>query len=274
MTTRFLTITYGAVSYLVFLVAFLYAIGFVAGVGVPRSVDHGIAAPLGQAITVNLLLLSLFAVQHSVMARPGFKRWWTRFVPPPVERSTYVLLASSVLFLLYWQWRTMPAVMWQVTSPTAQYALWALSWLGWAIVLAATFMINHFELFGLRQVYLAWREKPHADTGFRTPLLYRLVRHPLMLGFIIAFWATPTMTAGHLLFAIATTGYILIALQLEERDLVAALGSQYREYRRRVPMLLPWPRRHKVTGISRRVPSSTPTDDARSQRSETSRLST
>jgi protein-S-isoprenylcysteine O-methyltransferase Ste14 len=274
MTTRLLTITYGAVSYLVFLAAFLYAVGFVAGVGVPRSVDHGITAPLGQAITVNLLLLGLFAVQHSVMARPGFKRWWTRIVPPPVERSTYVLLASSVLFLLYWQWRTMPAVVWQVTSAAAQYALWALFWLGWAIVLAATFMINHFELFGLRQVYLAWREKPHTDTGFRTPLLYRLVRHPLMLGFIVAFWATPTMTAGHLLFAIGTTGYILIALQLEERDLVAALGSHYREYRRRVPMLLPWPRRNKSTGISRRVPSSTPTDDARNQRPEPSGLPT
>lgn len=249
MTTRLLPLGYGAVSYLAFLAAFLYAIGFVGGIGVPRSVDRGIAAPTGQAITVNLVLLGLFAAQHSVMARPGFKRWWTRIVPPPVERATFVLLTSSVLFLLYWQWRTMPALVWQVTSPAAQYALWALFWLGWATVLAATFMINHFELFGLRQVYLAWRQRPHTDSGFRTPLLYRLVRHPLMLGFIVAFWATPTMTAGHLLFAIGTTGYILIALQLEERDLIAALGSQYREYRRRVPMLLPLPR---VTNVPRR----------------------
>jgi protein-S-isoprenylcysteine O-methyltransferase Ste14 len=243
---RLLVITYGALSYLIFLAAFLYAIGFVGNIAVPRSVDHGIAAPIGQAVVVNVLLLGLFAVQHSVMARAAFKRWWTRFVPQPVERSTYVLLASLVLFLLYWQWRTMPAVVWQVTSPPGRRALWALFWLGWATVLAATFMINHFDLFGLRQVYLAWRGKPYTEIGFRTPLLYRLVRHPLMLGFIIAFWATPTMTAGHLLFAIGTTGYILLAVQLEERDLVAALGDPYHEYRRQVSMLLPTPRRRRA----------------------------
>ena len=243
---RLLTVTYGALSYLMFLVAFLYVIGFVGNFVVPRSVDHGVAAPLGQAVVVNVLLLGLFAVQHSVMARPAFKRWWTRFVPQPVERSTYVLLASLVLFVLYWQWRAMPAVIWQVTSPAQRQALWALFWLGWVIALAATFMVNHFDLFGLRQVCLAWRGKPYTEIGFRAPLLYRLVRHPLMLGLIIGFWTTPTMTAGHLLFAIGTTGYILLAVQLEERDLVAALGDQYHDYRREVSMLLPTPRRGRT----------------------------
>jgi methanethiol S-methyltransferase len=237
---RYLTIGYGAVSYVAFLVAFVYAIGFVGNFVVPRTVDVGVSAPIGEAVVVNLLLLGLFAVQHSVMARPGFKRWWTRFVPRSIERSTFVLLASSVLFLLYWQWRTLPAVVWDVTSPAGRLALHALFWLGWAIVLAATFMINHFDLFGLRQVYLAWRGQPYTDLEFHTTLLYRLVRHPIMLGFIIAFWATPTMTAGHLLFAIVTTAYILVALQLEEHDVVAGLGDRYREYRRRVPMLVPW----------------------------------
>jgi methanethiol S-methyltransferase len=242
---RLLTISYGVASYVIFLVAFLYAIGFVGNIWVPRSIDAGIAAPIGEAVAVNVLLLGLFAVQHSVMARPVFKRWWTRFVPQPIERSTYVLLASLVLLLLYWQWRTMPAVIWDMTSPVGRLGLQVLFWLGWATVLAATFMINHFDLFGLRQVYLAWCGKPHSHIGFRNPLLYRLVRHPIMLGFIIAFWATPTMTAGHLLFATMTTAYILIALQLEEHDLVAALGNQYREYRHRVPMLLPWPHRRR-----------------------------
>jgi methanethiol S-methyltransferase len=244
---RFLTIGYGGAAYALFLAAFLYLIGFVSNLVVPRSIDHGLPAPIGQAVLVNALLVGAFGVQHSVMARPAFKRWWTRIVPSPIERSTYVVLSSAVLVLLYWQWRTMPAVIWDVRQPAARLALWALFWLGWAIALAATFMVSHFDLFGLRQVYLAWRGKPYTHIGFHARLLYRLVRHPLMLGFLIAFWAAPTLTAGHLLFSVAMTGYILIATQLEERDLVAALGDEYRDYRREVPRLVPLrrpPRRH------------------------------
>lgn len=239
--SRLFTLGYGAASYLAFLAAFLYTVGFVGNIAVPRSIDHGVTASVGEAVVVNVLLLGLFAMQHSVMARPSFKRWWTRFVPCSIERSTFVLATSLVLFLLFWQWRTMPAVIWDVTWWPGRLGLQVLFWLGWATVLAATFMIDHFDLFGVRQVYVAWRGQPYTDMGFRSPMLYRLVRHPIMLGFIVAFWATPRMTAGHLLFAIATTGYILIALQLEERDLVAVLGDQYRDYRDRVPMLFPWP---------------------------------
>jgi protein-S-isoprenylcysteine O-methyltransferase Ste14 len=242
--TRLLTIGYGAVCYVAFLAAFLYAIGFVGNIVVPRSIDHGIDAPLAEALAVNALLLGLFAVQHSVMARPAFKRWWTRLVPNTIERSTYVLLSSLALILLFWQWRTMPAVIWDVTWRPARVALSFLYGLGWVTVLLSTFMISHFDLFGLRQVYLAWREKPYTDLEFRISLLYRVVRHPLMLGFIAAFWATPTMTAGHLLFAAATTAYILIAIQLEEHDLNAVLGDRYRDYRSRVPMLIPGLHRH------------------------------
>ncbi len=236
---RLLTIAYGAICYLVFLAAFLYAIGFVGNFVVPHSIDHGIAASLTEAIVVNVLLLGLFAVQHSVMARPAFKRRWTRLVPKAIERSTYVLLSSLALFLLFWQWRTMPTVFWNVAWPPGRAGLWTLFALGWATVLASTFMINHLDLFGLRQVYLAGRGASYTGVDFRTPLLYRVVRHPIMLGFLVAFWATPTMTAGHLLFAGATTSYILVALQFEEHDLAAELGDQYREYRRHVPMLIP-----------------------------------
>ena len=239
---RYLTIGYGGAAYALFLVVFLYLVGFVGGILVPRTVDHGIAAPIGQAVVVNTALVALFGVQHSVMARPGFKRWWTRFVPASIERSTYVWLSNAVLVLLYWQWRTMPAVIWHVQLPAGRLVVWVLFWLGWATALTSTFLINHFDLFGLRQVYLAAREKPYTNLDFRTRSLYRLVRHPLMLGFLIAFWSAPTMTAGHLLFAVGMTSYILIAVQMEERDLVAALGDQYRDYRRDVPMLLPRPR--------------------------------
>jgi protein-S-isoprenylcysteine O-methyltransferase Ste14 len=242
---RYFAIAYGAISYVFFLVVFVYAIGFVGGL-TPRSVDDAIAAPTAQAVAVDVALLALFAVQHSVMARPAFKRWWTRYVPQPVERSTYVFFASSVLALLLWQWRELPAVVWDVTWQPARLTIWALFWLGWAIVLASTFMINHFELFGLRQVFAVWRSRPQAETGFRTTLFYRVVRHPLNLGFIIAFWAAPTMTAGHLVFAGVTTAWILLAMQLEEHDLTAALGASYVAYRKRVPMLVPGLRKRRT----------------------------
>lgn len=237
--TRWLVIGYSAVCYLVFLASFGYAIAFVLGLGVPRTVDHGVAAPPIEAALINLGLLSAFAVQHSVMARPAFKRWWTRIVAVPIERSTYVLAASLLLGLLCWQWRTLEGTVWHVGNPTVRALVWGLAVAGWLIVLASTFMIDHFELFGLRQGFDAWRGRRRDRTGFRTTLFYRVVRHPLMLGFLIAFWAAPTMTAGHLLFASATTGYILVAVRLEEHDLTAALGEQYCQYRRDVPMLVP-----------------------------------
>jgi protein-S-isoprenylcysteine O-methyltransferase Ste14 len=242
---RYFAITYGAISYALFLAVFVYAIGFVGGL-TPRSVDNAIAAPVGQAAAVDVVLLTLFAVQHSVMARPAFKRWWTRYVPKPIERSTYVLFASLILALVFWQWRTIPAVVWDVEWQQARLAAWTLFWLGWGVVLASTFMISHFELFGLRQVFAVWRSLPQAETGFRTTLFYRVVRHPLNLGFIVAFWAAPTMTAGHLLFAAMTTGWILLAMQLEERDLLAALGARYAAYRETVPMLVPGLRKRRT----------------------------
>jgi protein-S-isoprenylcysteine O-methyltransferase Ste14 len=228
---------------LVFLLSFLYAICFVADVLVPRTIDHGPAAPAATALVINMLLLGLFAVQHSVMARPGFKRWLTGWLPEPMERSTYVLVSSLVLLLLFWQWRPLAAVIWDVPAPWAYWLLYALSALGWLIVLTGTFAIDHFDLFGLRQAwYGAWGREVQ-PARFVERYYYRLIRHPLMLGFIIAFWATPRMSAGHLLFALATTGYILVAVKfLEERDLVAAHGDAYRDYQRRVPMLCPWPR--------------------------------
>jgi protein-S-isoprenylcysteine O-methyltransferase Ste14 len=236
---RFLALSYGAVSYLLFLVVFVYAILFVGDLVVPRTIDDAIAAPVGQAVAVDVVLLALFALQHSVMARPAFKTWWTRIVPQPVERSTYVLFSSLVLALLLWQWRSLPTVVWDISSTPARIVVWALFWLGWGVVLASTFMISHFELFGLRQVFALWRGQPQHQTGFRTTLFYRVVRHPLNLGFLIAFWAAPTMTVGRLLFAVATTAWILLAMKLEERDLVAIIGPEYAEYRRRVPMIIP-----------------------------------
>lgn len=240
---RLLALVYGTACYAVFLLTFLYAIGFVAGVGVPKHIDNGTVAPFATALAIDLALLGLFAVQHSGMARPGFKRWWTGFVPAPVERSTYVLLSSLALILLFWLWRPLPQIMWQVEHEAARLALYGLSALGWLLVLTGTFLINHFDLFGLRQTWLYYRGREAGEQPFVVRAFYRIVRHPLMLGFLVAFWSTPTMTLGHLLFALATTGYILVAVKyLEERDLVAAFGDDYRAYQQRVPMLLPWPR--------------------------------
>jgi protein-S-isoprenylcysteine O-methyltransferase Ste14 len=247
MLSRIAALAYGAVAYALFLFTFLYAIGFVAGALVPKHIDSGAAVATGSALMVNLALLALFALQHSGMARPAFKRWWTRLVPASIERSTYVLLSSLILLLLFWQWRPLPMAIWQVDSGAARLALYALSGVGWLLVLTGSFLINHFELFGLKQAWHHGRSAPATgEQPFVTRAFYRIVRHPLMLGFLIAFWATPTMTAGHLLFALATTGYILIAVKyLEERDLVAAFGDTYRDYQRQVPMLLPVPGRSR-----------------------------
>jgi protein-S-isoprenylcysteine O-methyltransferase Ste14 len=232
-------LVYGLVSYAVFLVAFLYAIGFVGGIVVPKAIDDGAAVPVQEAVIVNVLLLGVFAIQHSLMARPEFKRWWTKFVPKPIERSTFVLFASLALLLLYWQWRPITTPVWTLENSVGRLILHGLYLVGWLIVFLGTFMINHFDLFGLRQVYLNLKKGHYEELGFRTPFFYRFLRHPIMLGFIIAFWATPNMTIGHLMFAAATTIYILIAIQLEERDLTRHFGDQYREYRQKTPMLIP-----------------------------------
>jgi protein-S-isoprenylcysteine O-methyltransferase Ste14 len=237
---RIIAFLYGLLAYGVFFASFLYAIGFVEGMVVPTTIDSGIVAPASEAIIVNILLLSLFAVQHSVMARPQFKTWWTQYVPASVERSTYVLLASLALALLLWQWRPIPAVVWHVANPGIATAITVLSLVGWLIVLISTFLINHFELFGLHQVINNLTGRPMPAPSFKTPLLYKVVRHPIYVGFIIAFWAAPTMTAGHLLFAAVTTAYILVGALLEEHDLVAMFGDDYRNYRKRVSMLIPW----------------------------------
>lgn len=230
---------YGVICYGIFFATFAYAIGFVGNLVVPRSIDSGAAGAFWPSLLVDLGLLSLFALQHSGMARPGFKRWWTRFVPKPVERSTYVLFASLSLVLLFGLWQPLPHPVWHVTQAPGRLVLWTFFGLGWGLVLAGTFMISHAHLFGVKQVYQHWRGREPVEPGFQTPGLYRHVRHPIMAGFLIAFWATPSMTVGHLVYALATTGYILIALQLEERDLIRAFGAAYEAYRRRVPRFIP-----------------------------------
>jgi protein-S-isoprenylcysteine O-methyltransferase Ste14 len=238
MFARLLILSYAIVSYAVFLVSSLYAIGFVGNYVVPKSIDAGGRSNLSEAVAVNLLLLGMFAIQHSIMARPAFKQWWARLLPVACQRSTYVLLSSLILLLLFWQWRPIPIQVWQIGGIAAWLPI-GVYWLGWLIAFASTYMIDHFDLFGLRQALFALRGGENPGQSFRTPLLYKIVRHPLMLGFLLAFWATPEMTAGHLLFAIATTAYILVALQFEERDLIAEFGASYLQYRARVPMLLP-----------------------------------
>jgi protein-S-isoprenylcysteine O-methyltransferase Ste14 len=238
--TRFIGFVYGILSYIVFFITFLYAIGFVAGLVVPKTIDTGTIEPATQAIVIDLLLMTLFAIQHSVMARRSFKQWWTQYVPASIERSTYVLFASIVLLLLFWQWRPIPAPVWQILQPQLAMAVITLSFIGWLIVLTSTFLINHFELFGLHQVTSSLAGRPAPTPRFRTPLYYQFVRHPIYLGFIIAFWATPVMTIGHLLFAAVTTAYIVVGASLEERDLIESFGDDYRRYKSRVAMLVPW----------------------------------
>lgn len=236
-----LAVVYGISSYSVFVFTLLYAVGFVGNLVVPKSIDSGAPGPLVESVVINVLLLGLFAVQHSVMARPGFKRWWTRLVPHSIERSTYVLFASLALLALYVHWRSILAPVWTMHDPIAVAILNGIFWFGWALLLLSTCLLSHFELFGLRQVFARMLGKEMPAARFHTPSLYRHVRHPIYLSFLLAFWATPSMTAGHLLFSLATKGYILIAIQLEERDLIRLFGDQYRLYRQRVAMLVPLP---------------------------------
>jgi methanethiol S-methyltransferase len=249
-----LFLLYGIIAYVIFFGTFCYAVGFVSSIGVPKHIDSEPQSSLGMAILINAGLLSLFALQHSIMARPAFKRWWTQFIPESIERSTYVLLASLCLILLFLKWEPMGIIVWQVESEGIQFLLQFFCLMGFGIVLVSTFLINHFDLFGLRQVWLQFMDVKYQSLPFRTPFFYKYVRHPLYLGFMIAFWATPTMTAAHLIFAIMTTGYMLTAIQFEENDLIKHFGIRYRDYKRSAPMLIPFtkfPKRKKQPAISR-----------------------
>lgn len=253
MFKRIAFFAYGTLSYLIFFATFLYAIGFIGNFGVPRTLDGTPSGPLAVAFAIDVGLLTLFAVQHSVMARKWFKDWWTRVVPRPLERSTYVLFSSLALILLFWQWRPLGGVVWSIEDPVGRMVVRGLFAFGWALILVSTFLINHFDLFGLRQVWLNLLGRPYTRLQFGTPGPYRLVRHPLYVGWLFAFWCTPTMTLAHLLFSVATTGYILIAIQLEERDLVREHGDTYKAYRRSVPMLIPFIRRRRSLDSVERV---------------------
>ena len=256
MFGRAIAFLYGLVCYLILFVTLLYAIAFVGNLLVSKSVDTGLPVPLTEALIIDTLLLSLFAIQHSVMARQWFKRAWTKIVPKPVERSTYVLLASLVLLLLFWQWHPMTTVIWDVQNPLGRIFLQALFWIGWGQVFISTALVDHLGLFGLRQVHRYLKRQPEEAPPFKTPGLYKVVRHPLYLGFIIAFWSTPHMTLGHLLFALSMTAYILIGVHYEERDLVRIFGSTYQAYRQRVPMLLPVPGRIGREEVSMEIGST------------------
>jgi protein-S-isoprenylcysteine O-methyltransferase Ste14 len=239
MLKRISFFAYGTLSYVIFLGTFLYAVGFIGGFGVPRTLDGPATGPLGISLAIDVALLTVFAVQHSVMARKWFKIWWTRIVPKPIERSTYVLFSSVALILLFALWRPLGGVIWSVEDPTGRFVLRSLFAFGWGLVLFSTFLINHFDLFGLRQVWRYLLGQPESGLRFTTPGPYKLVRHPLYVGWLFAFWMTPVMTTAHLLFSIATTAYILLAIRFEERDLVREHGETYEEYRRSVPMLIP-----------------------------------
>ena len=238
---RFLFFLYGTICYIIFFGTFLYAIGFVGNFIVPKAMDTGSGTPLAGALLINILLLGVFAVQHSVMARKGFKEKWTKIVPATIERSTYVLASSLALILLFWQWRPMGSVIWDVSNSTLGTVLMAISLVGWLFVLISTFLIGHFELFGLKQVFLNLKGKALSNCAFKKPAFYKVVRHPIYFGFTVAFWATPIMTAAHLLFAVGTLGYVLIGIFLEEKDLVSMYGSEYEEYKSQVSMLVPMP---------------------------------
>ena len=243
---RVLAFVYGVVAYFAFFGTILYMIGFVGNFVVPKAVDTGMVGATGQSIVINAFLVMLFGVQHSVMARPGFKKWWTKYIPEPIERSTYVLIASFLLMLLFWQWRPLKGIVWNVDSTAGQFILYGLFGLGWATVFLSSFLINHFDLFGLRQVYYHLTGKKYSHTPFKIVFLYRFSRNPLMLGFVIAFWATPLMTTGHLLFVALMTAYIFIGINFEEQTILHFLGDEYRQYREKTPMILPVPKLGKA----------------------------